>query len=141
MIGCSGRAVSALGEVREVSTTRPYGTGNECGGAGGRCSCDAQRLRHDGARDLLLHLADGAASSTPEAFADVVDAIGGGGPTAAAVRFPLLHPATASVLVRLSSRAHGDELLDAVEDLEPDPTRFRSVIHELAENEPPLDAG
>lgn len=86
-------------------------------------------------------LGEGAASSDPDAFADLREAIGGRSPAAAAVRFPLLHPATASVLVSLSSRAHADEILDAVEDLDADPTRFRSVTRQLSEREPSLARG
>ncbi len=58
--------------------------------------------------------------------------IPGDGLTAAACRFPLLHPTTASIMVSVSSLAHAAQVLDAVEGVSVDLERFRALVRVAA---------
>ncbi len=80
-------------------------------------------------------VARGVSRLDAEAWSEVIEIVGGGSRTAAALRFPLLHPATASVVVGISSQSHADELLDAV-DVDPDPGRFHAVAERLSARSP-----
>jgi aryl-alcohol dehydrogenase-like predicted oxidoreductase len=53
------------------------------------------------------------------------------GVTDLALRFPLWHPAVATVIVSISSLAHADEALDAVSGARPDIERFVNLAAAL----------
>ena len=50
---------------------------------------------------------------------------------ATALRFPLLHPAVASVIVGVSSPAHAARAVEALDGVRPDPDRFAVLVAQL----------